>query len=104
MKRTFKDFFRKDLENVYFNEDEFGEKVMINGDEMVISYNTDSVNEKYADKRLASCDIVFYTKASNFEAIPRPDFLMEFQHDEYRIEVVHNHGGLLTIGLSRYIA
>lgn len=104
MKRTFKDFFKQDIERVFFNKDEFAETVIINGESMDIVYNTDTIIEKDTAKKLATCDVVFYTAASNFEYLPQPELYMVFEGEKYKIEVAHNHGGLLTIGLSRNYA
>lgn len=104
MKKTFKDYFKQDINRVFFNTDEFGETVNINGTEMGIVYNADTVKEKDTEKKLATCDIVFYTAASNFEHIPQPEYYMDFEKEKYKIEVAHNHSGLLTIGLSRNFA
>lgn len=104
MKKTFKDYFKQDIQRVFINKDEFGETVNINGEDIDIVYNTDTINEKDNEKKLATCDIVFYTAASNFEYIPQPELYMYFEREKYKIEVANNHSGLLTIGLSRNFA
>lgn len=104
MKRTFKDFYKQDIQRVFMNEDEFAEEVQINGEKMTIVRHSDALNENNSAKQLVSCDVIFYIKASYFGGIPQPGREMEFNGQRYSIEsAVPTMGmmGMLTIGLSR---
>lgn len=107
MKRTFKDFYKQDIQRVFMNEEEFAEEVMINGQKMTIVRHSDALNENNSAKQLVSCDVIFYVAASYFSGIPQPGREMEFNGHLYNIEsAVPTMGmmGMLTIGLSRLTA
>lgn len=101
MNKTFKDFLRQDINNVFSNQDEFAETVIINGEEMVIVRDNDAVNPSDTSKQIATYDVLFHVASSYFEHIPQSEMLMEFDGEEYRIKSVNDNLGMLTIGLSR---
>ena len=101
MKKTFKDFLQQDVSNVFVNQEEFAETVIINSEEMAIVRDTDSVNPNDTSKQLATYDVLFHVASSYFEYIPQSEMLMEFDGEEYRIKSVSDNMGMLTIGLSR---
>ena len=101
MKRTFKDFAQQDVRNVFINSSEFAESANINGIDMEVVPFEQSLKEKNTDKKLAECVLVFNVAAENFEYIPIPEKYMLYNDNEYKIEVVNNNMGMLTIGLSR---
>lgn len=108
MKKTFKDFLKEDIDNVFVNQKEFAETVIINGEEMEIVRDNDFVHPPdtkmkmgNVSKQLAIYDVVFHIKSSYFEYIPQADMLMEFEEEEYRIKRVDDYMGMLTICLSR---
>ncbi|MER1986582.1 MAG: hypothetical protein ABS948_11890 [Solibacillus sp.] len=100
-KKAFKDFVEQDVTTVFINVNEFGEQATVNGVMMDVVPVLDSLKEKSVDKKLAECAIVFNVAAANFEHIPIPERYMKYNEEEYKIEVVHNRVGMLTIGLSR---
>lgn len=99
-KRTFKDFLHEDLD-VFFNLNEFAETVMVAGKEMTIIRTNNSAIQKDSSKQLFHLDILFRVKRSDFENIPHPELIMEFEDDEYLIKTVNENMGVLTIGLVR---
>lgn len=101
MKRTFKDFLQQDNRNVFVNEAEFAETVMINEMPMKIVRDSDMITQFSTDQKLASCEIIFHVESFYFEHIPQPEKLMLFEDEEYRIEKVMDNLGMLTIGLGR---
>lgn len=101
MKRTFKDFLQQDNRNVFVNEAEFAETVMINRQPMKIVRDSDMLNQFSADQKLASCEIIFHVESFYFDHLPHPEGWMLFEGEEYRIEKVINDLGMLTIGLGR---
>lgn len=101
MKRTFKDFFKQDMQRVFFNQNEFAELVMIDETEMEIVRNSDGIFPSDIKNQVASYDVVFYVSSSYFEEIPQTETWMEFDGEYYLIKSVYNNMGLLTIGLSR---
>lgn len=101
MKKTFKDFLQQDVSNVFVNQNEFAETVIINGESMEIVRDNDAVNPSDTSKQLATYDVLFHVASSYFEYIPQSEMLMEFEREEYRIKSVSDNLGMLTIGLSR---
>lgn len=101
MKRTFKDFFKQDIERVFFNKDEFAELVIIEGTEMQIVRNSDGIYPGDIKYQVATFDIVFHVASTYFEYIPQTEKLMNFDGEDYLIKSVQNNLGILTIGLSR---
>ncbi len=101
MKRTFKDFVQQDIDRVFFNEDEFAEKAIIEGTEMLIVNDNVAITQGDKKYQVATCDIVFHVASSYFEEIPQAEKIMNFNGKDYFIETVNKHKGILTIGLSR---
>lgn len=98
---NFKDSIAADLNSVFFIAEEFSETVMIEGIEMEIVRDSDSIapgNKKY---QVASFDVVFHVSSSYFDEIPQTEKRMRFNNDEYLIKSVSENMGMLTIGLSR---
>ncbi len=101
---TFKDFLADDIDNVFLNESEFGENVMINDKPMVVVMDEEALkkqNMKNAEK-LAQGELLFYVKRSYFNHIPQADKLMKFNDKKYRILSVIEQLGVLSITLARY--
>lgn len=101
MARTFKDFVQSDIDNVFTNQNEFGEKAVIEGVEMDIVPDTVAVLQGDKKNQVAACDVVFHVASSYFEEIPQAEKMMNYNGKDYFIETVHEHMGMLTIGLSR---
>lgn len=101
MKKTFKDYLKQDINSVFVNQDEFAETVIINGQEMEIIRDDDTVNPSDTSKQLATYDVLFHVASSYFEYVPQSEMLMEFDGEDYRIKSVNDNLGMLTIGLSR---
>lgn len=100
-KRTFKDFVQSDINNVFVNSDEFAETAIIEGVEMDIVPDTVAVLQSDKKNQVAAFDVVFHVSASYFDEIPQAEKMMNFNGKDYFIETVHEHMGMLTIGLSR---
>lgn len=99
--RTFKDFLQQDIHSVFVNQNEFAEKVIINGMPMEIIRDNDAVNPSDTSKQLATYDVLFHVATAYFEYIPQSELLMNFEGQDYRIKSVNDNLGMLTIGLSR---
>ena len=101
MKRTFKDFVQSDIANVFVNPNEFAETAIIEGVEMDIVSDTFAMLQGDKKNQVAACDVVFHVAASYFEETPQAEKMMNYNGKDYFIENVHEHMGMLTIGLSR---
>lgn len=101
MKKSFKDFVQSDITAVFVENDEFAEKAIIEGVEMDIVPDMTAVLQSDKKNQVAACDVVFHVASSYFEEIPQAEKMMNFNGKDYFIETVHDHMGMLTIGLSR---
>lgn len=98
---NFKDTLANDLVNVFFNANEFAEKVVIEGIEMDIVPDTVAVLQGDKKNQVVACDLVFHVATSYFEEIPQAEKIMDYNGKDHFIESVHENMGMLTIGLSR---
>lgn len=69
---NFKDFLMKDLDNVFFNDDEFSEEHNINGKNMTVSIDNDRLMErsKKEFEGLSVGEILYFVKANDFGELP----------------------------------
>ncbi len=104
MKRTFKDFYRQDVERVFFNPDELAEIVVINGKEMSVVIDNEELERQKLLKgeRLTKAELLFYVPKIAFGNIPKPDLLLDFNHKRYRILDVDNKADILIFILVRH--
>lgn len=99
--KTFKELVQQDIHNVFVNQNEFSEKVMINGEEMNVVFDDDEINPADMNKKVAIYDVLFHVASVDFKYIPLPGKMMDFNGEEYFIKRVSDNMGILTIGLSR---
>lgn len=100
-KSKFQEILQVDINNVFFNVEEFAEVVLVNGQEMEVVFDTDVINQSDTSKQLAAFDVAFHTKTDNFEHIPQSEMLMKLNDETFRIKSVNENMGMVTIGLSR---
>ena len=105
----FKRQLKKDVENTFFNLDEFGENAIINDKEMTIIMDNEQLQQiNLAKQPMANPDkiamgaLLFHKESSNFEHIPQVEKLMKFNDETYRINDVKEEEKVLTIILGRY--
>ena len=98
---NFKDALALDISNTFLNKNEFAETAIIEGVEMDIVPDTTAILQGDKKNQVAACDLVFHVAASYFEEIPQAEKMMNYNGKDYFIETVHEHMGMLTIGLSR---
>lgn len=91
----------KDIANVFMNSGEFAETAIIEGVEMAIVPDTIAVLQADKKNQVAACDLVFHVASSYFEETPQAEKMMNYNGKDHFIETVHEHMGMLTIGLSR---
>lgn len=100
-RKTFKDFVQQDVTNVFVNTDEMAEEAIIQGVKMDIIPDTFAILQGDKENQIASYDIVFHVASSYFAEVPQAEQIMDFNGKDYFIETVHDHMGMLTIGLTR---
>lgn len=107
---NFKEQLSKDIDNVFFNANEFGEEVTINDEKMLVVMddeelqlnNLSKVDNQARGNSLSRGVILFHVNRSYFNHIPQADKLMKFNNETYRIEDVKENEKVLTIMLGKY--
>lgn len=100
----FKEMLVADLDNVFFNQDEFAEEVVISGRTMIVIKDNEllKVYKLKHGEKLMNSELLFHVKKSYFKSIPETNKLMEFNHKKYRVLLAEDNDGVLTITLGRY--
>lgn len=104
MKRTFKDFYKKDVQQIFFNSDELAETVVINGKSMSVVIDDDELERqklKFGEK-LDHAELLFHVSLLEFGNVPKPDVLLDFGKKRYRVLNTTKNAAVLTIALGRY--
>lgn len=100
---NFKECLANDIENVFMNVNEFGEKAVIDDVEMTIVRDEDLLEKKKLSngaEGLAESEILFHTSTSNFIEEPFVDDIMRFNGERYVIRDVKESNGLYSITLA----
>jgi len=104
---TFKDNVVFDVENVFFNLNEFAEKHFIGETEISVVIDDDKMNELIESKftpleRVYQKMILFYVKKELLGFIPKVDDNLFFDGELYQIADVSDDGfGVLTITIGK---
>lgn len=107
----FKDLLRADLENVFFNTEEFAETthVVYGKNEYDIPVVMESAQEaeraSYKDDNegaVYSVDVIAHIKASDMKVIPRATYTIYIGKDKYYIAAANNSMGEIILDLRRY--
>lgn len=100
---NFKESLASDIDNIFMNENEFGEKAVIDGVEMTIVRDEDLLEKKKLSdgaEGLAESEILFHTSTKNFVEKPFVDDIMRFNDERYIISDVKESNGLYIITLA----
>lgn len=103
-KRTFKDFVKQDVENIFVNQNEFAEIHNVGGVDMPVVIDNDLLQEKKlknGGEGLSRCEVLFHAPASNFKSKPSVNKVMRFDNKIYNVFEVTENDGLYTITLER---
>lgn len=96
-----KGFMQRDIDDVFFKDNEFAETVNVNGTDMLVVPDTEAIKQMSDEKKMANAEIAFRVKASFFEYMPQPEKLMKYANETYEILVCNNEMGVLNIVLGR---
>lgn len=100
---TFKDQLEKDLNNIFFNPEEFGELHTINGKEMLIVVDNDMLKELELGKTdrddgMLSDKILIFVREADLDFEPVSEMLIEYDGNQHEItDVLHDFGGYTII-------
>lgn len=99
------DFFVQDMNSVFFNVDEFGTEVDIDGTTMVVIIDNeklDKYKQKNGEEGLSEAELLFYVAESEFEEPLFIDKRLEFNHENYWIQSLKTDNRMYEVVLSRY--
>lgn len=70
---SFKEYIANDISNTFVNDDEFAEKVMINGVKVTVVEDSDELENRIKKNYdgLIIGDVLFYISESEYKKIPR---------------------------------
>lgn len=97
---NFKDFAESDLDLVFVNEEEFGTKVIIEGEDVVVVLDDEKMAEKQLIKGVEGFhieELLFYVKKSALSFYPRPDNIVVYDNVSWKITKVQEDLGLFTV-------
>lgn len=101
---TFKDLIQRDIDEVFFNLDEFSDTHIIDGKEMAAM--KDDMEHIEREKKMKSNmdgifarQILLYVKASEFGALPANGRLLTLDGCKYTVVDADDEGGVYTITL-----
>ena len=95
----FRDFIESDLD-VFINSDEFATDAIIEDEEVVVTLDNDSLNERKLNNRkegLHTEELFFFVKKSDLTFYPRPDNQVEIDGDHWYVTNVDEDEGLFEI-------
>lgn len=100
--KTFKDILKEDVENTFFNTEEFAEECMWNGTAVKAVVDDDSMVSKYAG------EFEFLAEGSHLVMVPQSEMekpklhsLVNFNGDMYEVHQVDVQAGIYLVFLNR---
>ena len=98
---SFKECLHNDLDNTFFNDDEFAEKIRIDGEDILIIKDDEKLSEfnSKLSEELAEGELLFYAKISDFEEELFVGKEVVYKNSYYIISSVSENEGLYTVVL-----
>ena len=105
---TFKEQIAKDIDNVFMNFDEFGEKHVVNGKEMLVIVDNNELIDRersYQYKNTSYAEGVYikqmliYVRASEFGKLPAIGRIIIFDGKNYIVSSAINEDGIYSLSL-----
>lgn len=101
---TFKDILQQDIDNIFFNSEEFSDTHIVDGTEMVCMI--DDMEHIEREKKMKSNmdglyarQILLYVKASVFGPLPAQSRILTMDGRKYTVVDAVDEGGVYTITL-----
>jgi len=100
---AFKDMVANDIESVFLNLDEFADKHLWDGKELVCVVDDDTMIEKYSAEfdLLPKGSHLVYASAASFEKRPQVSSVVRFDKIIYTIDEIEEQMGMYRIFLAR---
>lgn len=106
---SFKDMLQNDLAAVFINPDEFGEPYMVEGTEVILVMDEDTLKERQSGRELgvgaelgiAEATLLFHAKAEDLPSRKDPGATLNLDGRLYTVEDWQEDMGLATVALSQ---
>lgn len=98
-KKTFKDYMQSDIENSFFNTNEFAVTILVDDQEVDVIKDDDKLadyNSKLSEG-LAKCELLFYAPISQFKNELFIEKRIMYRRKSYLIEQLFDDDGVYTI-------
>lgn len=105
MKKTFKDFLRQDLKEVFFNTSEFATTVFFEGEPVDIILDDDTMKNQQLQKGISELhneELLFYVIRKDLSFYPRPDNVLNYDDCKWVVKEVSEDLGMLTVRAIRF--
>lgn len=105
----FKELAFLDIQNVFMNPEEFGEKHQIDGKEMLVVVDGMEVVERSKKQvehgridGIYEKQVLIYVSRADFGALPAIGRILQFDRKQYRVADAVDEGGIYSITLGAY--
>lgn len=102
---NFKDFLANDLQNTFFNKNEFAEEVNVDGRTITVIMDPELLTEKQlksGGEGLEKAELLFYASKSEFEYKPEISDRMDIDDRIYYVLTVSDEKDMYVITLERF--
>lgn len=98
-KKTFKEYLQSDIENTFFNTDEFAVTIIIDRQEVDVIKDDDKLSDYNSNlsEGLAKCELLFYAPISHFKNELFVGKQILYRRKSYLIENLLEDDGIYTI-------
>lgn len=103
---TLKDIIRDDIEDVFFDLDEFAEMHSVNGKQMAILIDANELTERVKKERVGQhfdgayrAGTLIYVKAEEYGSRPKVGSVVTLDGKNYRVTDAAEEGGVYSITL-----
>jgi hypothetical protein len=101
MQKNLRDFFNADLENVFFNTDEFAETLLINDRSVTVIRDPERLNRAQKEG-LEAAELLFAISKKDLKRRPVNGEKMTVGERDFRVLNISNEDGMYVITLERY--
>ncbi len=101
---NFKDFLAFDVKNTFFNENEFAQKLAVNGKEVTVILDNEQLQQKQfgnGGEGLEKAEVLFSVPKMELDYRPRNGEIMQLGGKKYRVISVSSDDEMYVITLGR---
>ncbi|MCE4048028.1 hypothetical protein [Bacillus sp. Au-Bac7] len=101
---NFKDFLTQDVKNTFFNENEFAQKLAVNGKEITIILDNEQLQQRQfgnGGEGLEKAEVLFSVAKVELDFRPRNGEIMQLGSKKYRVMNVSSDDDMYVITLGR---